>query len=103
MNQFYNQDLRVKGGTNFSSAMFRFNASPREYSQRLGEILIERMMLSESVRIHSTETFLIITVNDIPVIVKDYYFVESKRQESVYAYEEWLKKIIIDSIALKES
>lgn len=98
MNQFFNQDLRVKGGVNYSSAMFRFNASPREYSKRLGEMLIEKMGLSESIKLYDSETFLIIAIDDIPKVIKDYQFVESKRQQGVYSYEEWLKNIIETSL-----
>ena len=98
MNQFYNPDLRVRGGNGFSSAMFRFSASPREYSRRLGEMLIEKMGYSESVKIYDTEAYFIISIHDAPKIIKDYYFVESKRQEGVYSYEDWLKKIIENHI-----
>lgn len=96
MNQFYNQDLRVQGGNSFSSAMFRFSASPREYSRRLGEMLIEKMGVSESIKLYDSDTYLIIAVNDNPMIIKDYYFVESKRQEGVYSYEDWLRNKIVD-------
>jgi len=29
--------------------------------------------------------------NGKPMIIKDYYFVESKRQEGVYTFEDWLE------------
>lgn len=29
--------------------------------------------------------------NGKPMIIKDFYFVESKRQEDVYAFEDWLE------------
>lgn len=98
MSTDYDQSLRARGGTGFASAMFRVNAHPREYSKRLGDALIAKMNVSKSVRIMDTEEFFILTINDQPMILKDYDFVELKRQETVFAYEEWLEKIIVGLI-----
>lgn len=97
MKPIYDQSLRVQGGTSFASAMFRYTASPQDYSRRLGEMLINKLGVSESVKIYDTETFFIIAVNDAPKILKDYYFIESKRQEGVNAYEKWLEGFILES------
>ncbi len=96
MSTDYDQSLRVRGGTGFASSMFRVNAHPRQYSKRLGDALIAKMNVSESVKVMCTEEIFILTINDQPMIIKDYDFVEKKRQEAVFAYEEWLEKAIRD-------
>ena len=96
MSHYYKQELRVKGGPNFVGAMFRFSASPREYSRRLGQNRINKMALSESVKIYDSEEYFIISIHDEPKIIKDYYFVESKRQEAVYAFENWLEQTVLE-------
>ncbi len=95
MSTDYDQSLRARGGNGFASAMFRVNAHPRQYSKRLGDALIAKMNVSEAVRILDTEEFFILTVNDQPMILKDYEFVELKRQEAIIAFEEWLEKSIV--------
>ncbi len=96
MSEFYNQSLRVRGGTGFADAIFRVNASPGEYSKRLGKNLFERLGVKEYFDLFNTDTFFLITKDDKPIIVKSYHFVELKRQEGVHAFEEWLEKEIKD-------
>jgi N-acetylmuramoyl-L-alanine amidase len=95
MSTEFDQSLRVRGGNGFASAMFRVNAHSRQYSKRLGDALIAKMGVSESIRIMDNEEFFILTINDQPMILKDYGFVELKRQEALFAFEEWLEKTIV--------
>lgn len=94
MSHIYDQSLRVQGGTGLASAMFRFSAEPKVYAKRLGDSLIDKMGVSESIRIFVTDDFMMITKDDRPILLKDWYFVEAKRQTGVYAYEEWLGDVI---------
>lgn len=91
MYENYNKDLRVRGGEGFSSAMFRFTAHPRKYCSSLGYSRLKKLGLNEVFKIFCTESFFIIAKEGKPMIIKDYYFVESKRQEGVYAFEDWLE------------
>lgn len=94
MSEFYDQSLRVRGGRGYASAIFRINASPREYSKRLGKMLFERMGDTHSFDILNTDAFFLIIRDDKPIIARDYSFVELKRQEGAYAFEGWLEKVI---------
>ncbi len=96
MSTDYDQSLRARGGNGFASTMFRVNAHPRQYSKKLGDTLISKMNVSESVRIMDSEDFFILTINDQPMILKDYDFVEQKRREAVFAYEEWLEQVVVE-------
>lgn len=69
MSTDYDQSLRVRVGTGLASAMFRVNAHPRQYSKRLGDTLIAKLNVSESVRIMDTEEFTIVTKINQPAVV----------------------------------
>jgi len=43
---------------------------------------------------YSTKRFFIITKEGVPLIIQDYDFVELKRQEGTYAYDQWVEDIV---------
>lgn len=98
MSKEYDGKFRVRGGVGYASAMFRVGAHPGTYSRSLGEDVIQKMNLSQSVKIADLEEYFILTIEDRPMILKSYDFVEEKRCEDVFAFEKWLESTITDLV-----
>lgn len=57
-------------------------------------MLLEKMGASGTLKLLDTETFIMVTKDGKPKITRDYSYVELKRQEGVYTFEEWLENEI---------
>jgi hypothetical protein len=91
-------NLRVRGGYGYASAMFRLHSTCKDYSRDLALPIIEKYNTDKNeFEFFSAEDFFIITLNGIPIIIKDYYFVEEKRQTAMKAYEEWVENLLIEN------
>ena len=91
----YNETTRVKGGSSFADAMLRGNASSESYARIMMKRKLDKEWGDESpYAYHSTKDFFIIARDGVPVMIRDFQFVEMKRSESVHAFEEWVMEII---------
>lgn len=89
--EYYDRVKRVSGGKSFSDAMWRFNASPREYARGLGKRITDKLGISKSVKVYGSDEFFMIVKDEKPLIAKEINFVEQKRKEGAYAFETWLE------------
>lgn len=91
----YDKTTRKNGGNSFADAMFRFGASSENYARTMvGRKLDKEWGDDSPYTFHASEGFFIIAHEGVPVIIRDYQFVEKKRSESVHAFEEWVMEII---------
>lgn len=95
-NEMYDyKEKRIRGGSSYADAMYRFGASPEHYARRMTERIIEKEWGIESpFRYFGSEGFFIISENDVPVIIKDYEFVEIHRCTAVHSFENWVQELV---------
>ncbi|MBN2286328.1 MAG: hypothetical protein JXQ26_00855 [Tissierellales bacterium] len=94
MSKEYDSSLRAQGGNGYIDAMFRYGVHPRQYAERIFIRVVEKMEKEKQFSFYSTKRFFIITKEGVPLIIQDYDFVELKRQEGTYAYDQWVEDIV---------
>lgn len=91
----YDRTTRIQGGSSFADAMLRGNASSENYARAMIGRKLEKEWGEESpYTFHSMGESFIIAREGVPVMIRDFQFVEMKRSESVHAFEEWVLEII---------
>ncbi|MBO1263982.1 hypothetical protein J3A84_02855 [Proteiniclasticum sp. SCR006] len=89
------KENRVHGGSSYADAMYRFGATSEHYARRMTERTIEKEWGKDSpYRYFGADTFFIISRNDVPMIIKDYAFVEMHRCTAVHSFENWVKELV---------
>lgn len=89
------KEKRIPGGSSYADALYRFGASPEDYARRMTERIIEKEWGEDApYRYFGAEAFFIISENDVPVIIKDYAFVEIHRCTAVHSFENWVQELV---------
>ena len=86
---------RARGGSSYADSMFRMYSSSDNYAKTIFDRLIRKFGNELNFQMFTSGSYFLIAKDDKPVLIKDYFFVESKRCESVHAFEEWLKEILV--------
>lgn len=91
----YDKTTRIQGGSSFADAMFRGSASAESYARTMMKRKLDKEWGDESpYTYHEAGDSFIIACEGVPVVIRDFQFVEMKRSESVHAFEEWVAEII---------
>jgi len=85
---------RQAGGTGFADSIFRTSASSRDYAEGLFKRTVKKIRSDVCFEIFTTKKFFIISADGKPLVIKDFGYVEEKRCQGVFAFEEWLEKVL---------